>query len=63
MRIFFMAKLTKEQQQIIEDFKAKNAVLKQIEKLEKNKNVLTAKIEKIDAKLAELVEQLKPKQD
>lgn len=58
-----MAKLTKEQQQIIEDFKAKNAVLKQIEKLEKNKNVLTAKIEKIDAKLTELVEQLKPKQD
>lgn len=63
MRIFFMAKLTKEQQQIIEDFKAKNAILKQIEKLEKNKNVLTAKIEKIDARLAELVEQLKPKQD
>jgi len=58
-----MAKLTKEQQQIIEDFKAKNAILKQIEKLEKNKNVLTAKIEKIDARLAELVEQLKPKQD
>ena len=54
-----MAKLTKEQHQIIEDFKAKSALLKQIQKLEKDRTVLESKIEKIDAKLAELVEQIK----
>ena len=54
-----MAKLTKEQLQIIQDFKAKSALLKQIQKLEKDRTVLESKIEKIDAKLAELVEQIK----
>ena len=54
-----MAKLTKEQLQIIQDFKAKSALLKQIQKLEKDRTVLESKIEKIDIKLAELVEQIK----
>lgn len=58
-----MPKLTKEQLQVIEDFKAKSFILKQIQKLEKDRAVLVAKIEKIDAKLGELVEQIKPNQN
>ena len=55
-----MANLTKDQLAAIADIKAKNAVLKQIEKLEKDKVALQAKIVRIDKKLGELADSLKP---
>ena len=54
-----MSVLTKEQQNVIADFKLKKTILDKIEKLEKDKKTLHAKIDKIDLKIGELAEQLK----
>ena len=53
-----MAKLTKEEIDKIEKYKEKKAMIIQIEKLQKEKTVLQAKISRIDKKISEILSQL-----